>query len=477
MQLTFELFVITNSVRLLQKSQRSLPQSMSPKKFFSLACVIVIALGIGTLGTRWANDTLFPRAARAAQSETNYSTPAVITFLENYLDTNPEDYVAMGNLGAAYLQRARETADPTYYNRAEAILLRAVHLQPQDFPALSALGELALARHQFHDALRYGAQARAINPDNAAIYGVIGDAQIELGLYDEAFATVQTMVDLRPDLASYARVSYVRELRGDRQGAVEEMQRAVAAGAPRTEALAWALTQLGNLYFDQGNFKNAQAAYQAALAHWRNYSFARAGIANVHAAQGDYARAIEIYQELVNTMPLPQFVIALGDLELAAGKSESAAEIFALVQVEAQLLAANGVDMDAELALFQADHKRDLAKALERARTVYARRPGIFVADTLAWTLYQSGDYVGAEQMMQKARQLGTQNALMFYHAARIAHARGRYDAAEKYLRDALALNPHFSVLHQADAQTLLSELQQRNAPDQDMQTNKENVK
>ena len=40
------------------------------------------------------------------------------------------------------------------------------------------------------------------------------------------------MIDRRPNLAGYARVSYVRELRGDLPGAVEAMRLAVAAGGP-----------------------------------------------------------------------------------------------------------------------------------------------------------------------------------------------------------------------------------------------------
>ena len=272
---------------------------------------------------------------------------------------------------------------------------------------------LALARHQFRDALDWGERGRAFNPDNSGIYGVIGDAQIELGMYDEAFGTFQQMVNLRPDLTSYARVSYARELLGDRAGAIDNMQRAVQAGAPNTEGTSWALTQLGNLYFDPGDYDNAQKAYQAALDGWNDYPYARAGLANVHAAHGEYDAAITIYTRLVNTFPLPQFVIALGDNQTAAGHSEDAAKTYALVGVEEQLLAANGVDIDAETALFDADHMHDLPNALQRARAAYARRPSITVADILAWTLYQSGNYAEADTLTQKALRLGTRNAVM----------------------------------------------------------------
>ena len=58
------------------------------------------------------------------------------------------------------------------------------------------------------------------------------DALVELGRYDEAERELQAMIDRKPNLAAYARVSYLRELRGDLEGAAEAMRFAVAAGGP-----------------------------------------------------------------------------------------------------------------------------------------------------------------------------------------------------------------------------------------------------
>jgi tetratricopeptide (TPR) repeat protein len=167
---------------------------------------------------------------------------------------------------------------------------------------------------------------------------------------------------------------------------------------------------------------------------------------------------------LVNTFPLPQFVIALGDNQTAAGHSEDAAKTYALVGVEEQLFAANGVDIDAETALFDADHMHDLPNALQRARAAYARRPSITVADILAWTLYQSGNYAEADTLTQKALRLGTRNALMYYHAGMIAHALRRDDMAADYLNKALSLNPRFSLLYAEGAKKMLAELPARDS-------------
>ena len=118
--------------------------------------------------------------------------------------------------------RRRETGDPTYYQKTDEALDKALSFQPEDYASISAKGALALARHDFSSALEWGEKAKQINPDRTYAYGVIADAQIELGRYEEAVGTLQTMVDLRPDMSSYSRISYLRELHGDTEGAGDD---------------------------------------------------------------------------------------------------------------------------------------------------------------------------------------------------------------------------------------------------------------
>ena len=140
------------------------------------------------------------------------------------------DAEAMDTLAGAYLQKVREVGDPGYYPEVEALLQSALSHDPNDGQALTLMGSLALARHQFHRALLFGQQARAALPASASPLGVIVDAETQLGDYPAAVASLQQMVDLKPDLASYARVSYLRELNGDVAGAIDAMKQAVEAG-------------------------------------------------------------------------------------------------------------------------------------------------------------------------------------------------------------------------------------------------------
>jgi tetratricopeptide (TPR) repeat protein len=368
-----------------------------------------------------------------------------------------EDARAYTALGVAYLQKVRETGDPTFYTQAEGVLNRALELEPESFETLSSLGALALARHEFELALDFGERARGINPHNAHNYGVIGDALLELGRYDEAFATFQTMVDLRPDLSSYARISYARELSGDIDGAIQAMQQAREAGGPRPENVAYTSVLLGNLYFNSGDLSFARLEYEAAERTLPDYPGALAGLARIAAAEGDLDQAAELLERAAEIYPTVEYVGLLGDVYFASGRREEAQRQYDLVEAIASLAEQNGVNTGLELALFNADHSLQLEGTLPLARAEYVRRPGVHTADVLAWTLYQSGEYAGAAAVIQDALQLGTKDPLILFHAGMIAYRNGDFGTSADLLQEALDTNPHFSLLYSDDARETLA--------------------
>ena len=386
-------------------------------------------------------------------------TEQMIRSLQEGIRRAPANVDAYAALGAAYVQRARETGDPTYYGKAESVFAGALNRDPDHVDALIGKGTLALARHDFRAALALGEQARALSPKLARIYGVIGDAQIELGMYDEAVQTIQTMVDMRPDLSSYSRVSYLRELHGDLPGATEAMQAAVTAGGANAENTQWVRVQLGHLHFNQGKLALAEREYARALAQLPDYVPALAGLAQTRAAEGRYATAVELYTRATQLMPLPEYVIALGDLYAKIGDQERARRQYELVQAIDRLLAGNGVNTELETALFFADHDIELPASLAKARAAYAERQSIHTADGLAWTLYKTGSYQEAQRYAVEALKLGTRDALKLFHAGMIARALGEEDQARAHLQAAIALNPRFSLLHAERARVTLNEL------------------
>jgi tetratricopeptide (TPR) repeat protein len=266
------------------------------------------------------------------------------------------------------------------------------------------------------------------------------------------------MVDTKPDLASYARVSYARELQGNVDGAFEAMQLALsAAGTP--EDRAFAASQLGDLSFNTGRLDDAQAYYERAAAEAPEYVQPRAGLARVAWARGDLAGAIRQFTDVVERYPSPEYVVALGDLLTAAGRSDEAADQYATVRVEERLFAAAGVDVDLELALFDADHGNP-SRAVDEAMAEWDKRQSIHVADALGWALFKAGRADEALEYAEFARTLGYRNALFAFHAGMIEQATGDLAAARRDLREALEINPSFSILYADAARHTLASLE-----------------
>jgi tetratricopeptide (TPR) repeat protein len=412
------------------------------------------------------------QAATGGSDVTSRTLPAATTAdkiasLQARLTANGDDLDAATTLATLYLQQARETGDPNWYGKSETLLNGILEREPEHVEALAGQGALALARHDFAAGLDWAEQARAIDPDALVVYPVLIDAYVELGRYDEAIAAADEFINLKPNLASYTRVAYLRELHGDPEGAAEAMRLALDTVPGWTEPGGWTRVQLGNLYLNAGNLDAAEREYQRTLALLPDYAPATAGLGRVAAARGNYPLAIELLGDAAERVPLPEYVIALGDVYAVSGDQQAAGEQYALVQVMTQLLTANGVNTDLELALFAADHPEyanglTADEVVAQARAALAARPSIYGHDTLAWALYRAGDADAAWGEIQQALRLGTNDALLHYHAGMIAHLRGDDAAARTQLETALAINPQFSTLHAAEARDTLASIRRR---------------
>jgi tetratricopeptide (TPR) repeat protein len=325
-------------------------------------------------------------------------------------------------LGHAYLQKARETGDPTYYKQAEELFDRALSSKRNYVDALIGQGILALSRHEFRKARDTAEGIVRLNPDVVATYGVLADALVELGEYDAAIRTLDTMVKKKPNLNSYSRISYMRELTGDIEGAIQMMQMAIDSGAPDAENTAWCMVQLANLYLQSGRLTEADRQNRMALMRFPNYVHAFAGLARISVAQKDFVAASHWYQKAIDRVPLPEFLIALGEVYEHLGKSTEAWQQFDLVRAIQKIYRANGVNIDLEMVVFDADHGGDIDDAVEIARREWNRRKSVKVADAYAWALYRAGRLHEAREMIPQALRLGTRDPLILEHAAMINH-------------------------------------------------------
>jgi tetratricopeptide (TPR) repeat protein len=353
-----------------------------------------------------------------------------------------------------YVQKAAATGDPSYYARAEDALRSA----PRNAAVLTALGTLSLARHDFRAGLDYGRAAHQVAPAVVKPLGVIVDAQVELGRYGAASRTLQQMVTAKPTVSSYSRVSYFRELHGDLRGAVRAMRLAVSAAGSAGGDGANVQSLLGGLEFARGRLAAAAAAYRQVLYRLPGYPAAAAGLAEVEAARGRHGAAIRRLRGVVNRVPLPQYSLALAELELAAGRRARARADLALAAATMRRFRSNGENIDTELALFEADHGSP-RRAVALGRSAWRRAPSVRAAHALGWALTRAGRPHEGLAWARRALKLGSRDPVFLYHAGIAALRAGDSPSARRWLRAALSQNPRFSPLLAPRARRALKRL------------------
>jgi tetratricopeptide (TPR) repeat protein len=412
------------------------------------------------LVTLWAAGPALAAPTQRGQTDDE------IRFWAARLQRDPYDYISPRKLAAAYLRKARECGDPSYYRRAEQAVRKSLAWTPDRYSALATLASVWVGQHRFREARELAERCVRMQPSDSFNYGTLGDAEVELGHYPAAAAAIQRMLALEPGLSAYARTAYQRELHGDRHGAIEMMRRAAEAADPQdVQSKAWCWTQLGDLSFKGGDLAQARRQYDSALSDFPDYYLALFGKARVAAAERKLQEAEPLLTRAIAVIPRPDFIAALGDLYALAGRKQQARQQYDLVvQIEKVNRAAGAPDAR-RLSLFYSNHDRDLATALVLARQEFAMRSDIYTCDALAWALYKNHRYAEAWAMAKQAMRLQTEDAGIFYHAGMIAlRLPGQTEEGQRLLKRALAVNPYFDLRQAVKAREALAALAVRAA-------------
>ena len=397
-------------------------------------------------------------------------TDRTIQRMQARVRLNPQQPAGYSALGAAFFQRARETGDVADFQLAEQSLTKSLELVSTDFSAaapLATMAEVCMGEHRFTDALTYAQKSLALGSGDLSPFAIVGDAYADLGEYEKAGAAYARLTPT-DDPASQPSITYVRDSRlaylkfisGDTDGAIRLMQSAAAAGNEArlpNENLAWLYFELGEFYFQAGAAQAANDSYLAALTvHPGDYR-ALAGLGKVRAIQGRYPEAIMLYEKAIAVVPMPTYVAELGDLFNKAGNVPAAKKQYELVEFIGLLGHINQVLHNRDLALFYADHNIKLGESLELARKEFEVRHDVYTWDALGWALYKNQKYQEANQAMESALRLGTRDALLLYHAGMISAKLGQSGLAQRYLNQAITINPRFHILYADDARQELA--------------------
>lgn len=412
--------------------------------------------------------TLKERRGASAQNAEWVATRTNANNLTEAIKKNPDDTKSKLSLAALFIQEARITGNFLYYDAAALKYVNEVlQKDPTNFEALIYKAIVQLSQHHFADGLTTAQQAQKSNPYNAFIYGIMVDANVELGNYTAAVESSDKMVSVRPDLRSYSRIAYLREIHGDIPGAIEAMKMAIEAGMPGHEATEWCRAQLGRLYEHQGDIKAAEAEYSTSLEVRPGYAYALAGMARIEAEKKNYDKAIEHYTHAYDMVNDYSFKENMVDIYRVAGKNKEADELGK--EVIREMTAASSANKKDDSAGHYSDRELAYAyltvnntdKALEHALLEYNRRPdNIDVNETLGWVYYKQGDYQRALPYMKTALRTNSKNPTLLCRAGLAYYKAGQRQEAAKLLEQALKANAVISPALKSESVAARQELQ-----------------
>jgi len=316
----------------------------------------------------------------------------------------PEDSKAKIQLAQLFVKEARVTGEHGhYYPAALELLDHTIENVADDkdmlFLAMTYKAGVLLSLHEFEKALEVGNKAALLNPANAQIHGVLVDANVELGRYEKAVTLLDRMLQIKPDIRSYSRASYLREIHGDVDGSIAAMTMAIKAGYPGYEETAWAMLTLGDIYQQYGKFAEATKVYDQILAIRPNYPFALEGKAQVMIAQGEDKIAEIVLKQAIDIIPEVGYYMTLAELYKSQNRIDEVGVLVDEIMLMLEDDTASGHNMNMEYAEVYIELAEDTDKALQYAEKEYAKRPmNIDVNRLMAKALIAAGEHQKAER-------------------------------------------------------------------------------
>ncbi len=438
--------------------ENHIPENSSMKTYTTFLMVLFLLMQMGckngqkadqeTAGSTGSNSgipPLYERRGELAGAVEWPKTKEKVAELVAKIKEKPNEVKPRLQVAVIYLSEARITGEhPYYYPAILKILDGVLTIDPKNFEATTFKSSVKMSQHQFAEARDLAEKARQINPSNAYVYGVLVDANVELGNYEEAVAMSDKMQALKPSLESYSRASYLREIYGNYPSSIEAMKLAVQAGLPGSEPQCWSKNTLGHLYETTGQLAKAEQQYDGILSIRPSYAFALRGKAQVYKARNQYVPALAALEKAAKIMPEFSFHEEMAEIYALQGDKDKAkrkyAEVIKMLDEDAQ----SGHSVDLELCKLYTKMGQ-LDSALVYGMREYAKRPkNIDVNHALAWVYFNQKNLKNAQQHMQTALRTGLKDPELLQRAGAIELARGNVVASNKLLAEARKTNPKF---------------------------------
>jgi tetratricopeptide (TPR) repeat protein len=326
-------------------------------------------------------------------------------------------------LAELFIKEARVTGEHGHYYPAALKMVNEI-LQISDidknikFQALVSKAGVQLSLHEFQKAYVTAESALRINKNNAQIHGVMVDCLVELGNYNEAINVADRMISIKPDIRSYSRISYLREINGDVEGAIEALELAIKSGYPGYEETAWAMQTLADLYLLYGDLDKSEKIYNEILSMRENYPFAVGGLAEVEYQKGNLKEAEVILHKAIDIIPEVGFYVQLAHIYKDRGEEKllkkTTDEVFIMLEDDVKA----GHNMNLEYADIYLNLLNNNEKATEYILKEFDKRPKnidvnrVYAKILLADNKYDEAKYCASRASVTNSKHPDLKNIL-----------------------------------------------------------------
>lgn len=368
--------------------------------------------------------------------------------------------LALVNLAAFHMQRARESGEFQDYVRAEEYARRSLRSRTQrNGPAYVTLASALLAQHDFVNARAVAQDLTQLYPDLPGYRALLGETEIELGDYAAASRTFASLSGYTSQISIAPRLARWAEIRGQTDRA-----RAILRGALRSakgqdlpsEQLAWFYLRLADIEMRSGRTRSARLTLEEGLKATPGDYRLLGAMARLEAGAGDTDKAVEFGERSLAQRLDPLTLGTLSDIYAARGEIAKSAQYMLALETTA---AGQPGPFHRALSLFLLDRNVRIAEVLGKAQEEIKTRKDIYGYDLLGWALYKSGRFTEARTAMRMALRMSAEDAQIYYHAGMIEHALGADAAAADYLDRALTINSGFNYAQAKIARLTLEKL------------------
>lgn len=401
-------------------------------------------LGARTLG---AFEPSAPRVSTARSSMSEIADrDTQIRVWKIALAQDSESAMALGQLAALYLQRARETGEDQNYNQSEEYARRSLALRiNRNAPAYVTLAAALVAQHRFQEADQVAKDLVAYDPSTPQYRAQLGEIQMELGYYDAAQQSFDSLYNFRTHLSIAPRLARWAEIKGNTAYARKLLADALADATTRKdlpkEQVAWFHLRLGDIDMRNGRLRAARTLFEQGLQVEPNDYRLLDAMAHLEAIEGNSKKAIEYGERGIAIKLDPATLGTIGDAYATLGDTAQAADYYKSMEVA---VAGQPGAYHRAWSLFLLDHNLRIPEVLANVTKEIETRKDVYGYDLLAWALHKEHRNAEARDAMMQARRLGTRDAMLFYHAGMIERSLGQTARARYFLQTALAVNSNF---------------------------------